>query len=71
MIMSDELFISNQSVENFVERVLEDERGIEANYTEVQARVRHGDNTIFAVDVHTEEAKLEITIAIDMKVREQ
>ncbi len=68
--MSD-LFISNTAVCRLIDKAFEDERGQQVNHAEVKARLKHGENQLFSVDAFVEGKKVEITLAIDMKVREQ
>lgn len=63
------MHISNQSVCRFIEQVIEDETGEEVDFIEVEARVEHGDNQIFAVKFYADGEPREATVAIDLKVK--
>jgi len=65
------MHISNNSVCRFIERVIEDETGFEVDFIEVDARVEHGDNQIFAVQYYVDGERKEATVAIDPKVKDE
>lgn len=64
------MHISNNSVCRFVEQAIEDETGFEVDFIEVEARIEHGDNQIFAVQYYVGGERKEATVAIDMKVKD-
>lgn len=65
------MHISNNSVERFIERAIEDETGHDVDFIEVEARVEHGDSQIFAVKYYIDGDQKEATVAIDLKVKDE
>lgn len=65
------MHISNNSVERFIERAIEDETGHAVDFIEVEARVEHGESQIFAVKYYIDGDQKEATIAIDLKVKDE
>ena len=65
------MHISNNSVERFIERAIEDETGHTVDLIEVEARVEHGESQIFAVKYYIDGDQKEATIAIDLKVKDE
>lgn len=65
------MHISNNSVEWFIKRAIEDETGHDVDFIEVEARVEHGDSQIFAVQCYADGERKEATVAIDLKVKDE